>query len=141
MPRLYVGLGCRRDIPEATALAALAEVFSARKLEMRAVAALGTVTEKADEPALCAAAARLGIPLRAFPADELARCVTPTPSEAAGRRFHQPPFSVCEAAALLAARADGHSARLLLPKIVVQERLTLAVALASPPATSTPNQS
>ena len=141
VPRLYVGLGCRRDIPEATALAALAEVFSARKLEMRAVAALGTVTEKADEPALCAAAARLDIPLRVFPADELARCVTPTPSEAAGRRFHQPPFSVCEAAALLAARADGHSARLLLPKIVVQERLTLAVALASPPATSTPNQS
>ena len=108
---------------------------------MRAVAALGTVTEKADEPALCAAAARLDIPLRVFPADELARCVTPTPSEAAGRRFHQPPFSVCEAAALLAARADGHSARLLLSKIVVQERLTLAVALASPPATSTPNQS
>ena len=92
-------------------------------------------------PALCAAAARLDIPLRVFPADELARCVTPTPSEAAGRRFHQPPFSVCEAAALLAARADGHSARLLLSKIVVQERLTLAVALASPPATSTPNQS
>ena len=141
MPRLYVGLGCRRDIPEDAALAALTEIFIARKLETRAVAALGTVTEKADEPALRTAAARLDIPLRAFPADELARCVTPTPSEAAGRRFHQPPFSVCEAAALLAARADGHSGRLLLPKIVLQGRLTLAVALASPPATSTPNQS
>lgn len=141
VPRLYVGLGCRRNIPEDAALAALAEVFIDRKLEMRAVAALGTVTEKADEPALRAAAARLDIPLRVFPADELARCDTPTPSEAAGRRFLQPPFSVCEAAALLSARADGHSARLLLPKIVLQGRLTLAVALASPPATSTPNQS
>lgn len=141
VPRLYVGLGCRRDIPEDAVLAALTEIFIARKLEMRAVAALGTVTEKADEPALRAAAARLDIPLRVFPADELARCDTPTPSEAAGRRFHQPPFSVCEAAALLSARADGHSARLLLPKIVLQGRLTLAVALASPPATSTPNQS
>lgn len=141
VPRLYVGLGCRRGIPEDAALAALTEIFSARKLETRAVAALSTVTEKADEPALCVAAARLDIPLRVFPADELARYVTPTPSEAAGRRFHQPPFSVCEAAALLAARADGHSARLLLPKIVVQGRLTLAVALASPPATPTPNQS
>lgn len=141
VPRLYVGLGCRRGIPEDAALAALTEIFSARKLETRAVAALSTVTEKADEPALRAAAVRLDIPLRVFPADELARCATPTPSEAAGRRFRQPPFSVCEAAALLTARADGHSARLLLPKIVVQRRLTLAVALASPPATPTPNQS
>lgn len=141
VPRLYVGLGCRRGIPEDAALAALTEIFSARKLETRAVAALSTVTEKADEPALRAAAVRLDIPLRVFPADELARCATPTPSEAAGRRFRQPPFSVCEAAALLTAQADGHSARLLLPKIVVQGRLTLAVALASPPATPTPNQS
>ena len=54
-----------------------------------------------------------------------------------------PPLAprVTQAAALLAARADGHSGRLLLPKIVLQGRLTLAVALASPPATSTPNQS
>ena len=141
VPRLYVGLGCRRGIPEDAALAALTEIFSARKLETRAVAALSTVTEKADEPALRAAAVRLDIPLRVFPADELARCATPTPSEAAGRRFRQPPFSVCEAAALLTAQADGHSARLLLPQNRCPGTPDPGRGPGLTPATPTPNQS
>lgn len=137
VPWLYMGLGCRRGIPQDAALNALTTLCDERHLELRAVAALATVAEKADEPALRHAADRLGIPLRTFSAGELASCATPNPSEAAGRRFSQPPFSVCEASALLAARADGHNARLLLPKTVVHGRLTLAVALADP-ATSTP---
>lgn len=137
VPWLYMGLGCRRGIPQDAALTALTALCDERRLELRAVAALATVAEKAHEPALRHAANRLGIPLRIFSAGELASCVTPNPSEAAGRRFRQPPFSVCEASALLAARANGHSARLLLPKTVVQGRLTLAVALAGP-VTSTP---
>ncbi len=132
VPWLYVGLGCRRGIPEDAALDALTDLCAAHGLELRAVAALATDTEKEDEAALRAAADRLRIPLRTFPAGELARCATPNPSEAAGRRFRQPPFSVCEASALLAARADGHRARLLLPKTAIQGRLTLAVALAAP---------
>ncbi|WP_229772475.1 cobalamin biosynthesis protein [Desulfovibrio porci] len=137
VPRLYAGLGCRRGIPKDAALAALTELCGAHDLELQAVASLATVTEKADEPALRATAARLRIPLRTFPAGELARCATPNPSEAAGRRFNQPPFSVCEASALLAARADGHSAGLLLPKTAIQSCLTIAVALAVP-VTPTP---
>lgn len=137
VPRLYAGLGCRRGIPKDAALAALTELCGAHDLELQAVASLATVTEKADEPALRAAAALLRIPLRTFPAGDLVRCATPNPSEAAGWRFHQPPFSVCEASALLAARADGHSAGLLLPKTAIQGRLTIAVALAVP-VTPTP---
>ncbi|MBO5491488.1 MAG: cobalamin biosynthesis protein, partial [Desulfovibrio sp.] len=59
---------------------------------------------------------------------ELACCAVPHPSPAAGQRFGLPPFSVCEAAALLAAGERG-TARLLAPKAVVQGRITLAVAV------------
>lgn len=145
VPRLYVGLGCRKNLPPDAAFSALEEAFDAYDLELRAVAGLATVTEKLAEPALNVLAKRLGVPLQGFAAAELARCATPNPSEAAGRRFGLPPFSVCEAAALLAARVGpAHSSaaacgqasppepssRLLIPKHVAQARLTLAVALA-----------
>ena len=139
VPWLYIGLGCRRGIPKDAALTALTAFCDARHLELRAVAALATVTEKADEPALRHAADQLGIPVRTFPAEALARCATPHPSEAAGRRFKQPPFSVCEASALLAAQTNARDARLLLPKTAIQGRLTIAVALAVP-ATATPQR-
>ncbi|WP_291438996.1 cobalamin biosynthesis protein [Desulfovibrio sp.] len=132
VPRLYVGLGCRKDLPLGAALEAFEELFATHDLEMQAVAALGTVTEKLREPALLEIAFRLGVPLRGFDAARLARCPVPNPSAAAGRRFGLPPFSVCEAAALLAARKDSgcSEARLLLPKTIFQSQLTVAVALA-----------
>jgi hypothetical protein len=46
---------------------------------------------------------RLGLPLLTFDAAELAAVTTPHPSTAAGERFGCTPFSVCEAACLLAA--------------------------------------
>ena len=60
--------------------------------------------EKAREPALQELARRLGLPLLTFDAAELAAVSTPHPSTAAGERFACAPFSVCEAACLLAAR-------------------------------------
>lgn len=152
VPRLYVGLGCRKNLPPEAILPAVEALFAAHGLELRAVAGLATVTEKLTETALQALAKHLGVPLRGFAAADLARCVTPNPSEAAGRRFGLPPFSVCEAAALLAARAAhalipgavsvhapvlAQVSRLLIPKHAAQARLTLAVAL----AVQTPPQS
>lgn len=145
VPRLYVGLGCRKNLPPEAILPALEALFAAHGLELRAVAGLATVTEKLTEAALQALAQGLGVPLRGFAATDLARCATPNPSEAAGRRFGLAPFSVCEAAALLAARhghahspaaafahapALGQAPKLLIPKHAAQARLTLAVALA-----------
>ena len=132
VPRLYVGLGCRKGLPLDVALEAFEELFARHDLEMQAVAALCTVTEKLQEPALPELAFRLGVPLKGFDAARLARCPVPHPSAAAGRRFGLPPFSVCEAAALLAARQGSgcSAARLLLPKIIFQSQLTVAVALA-----------
>ena len=132
VPRLYVGLGCRKDLPPGMALAALNEFFAIHGLEPQAIAALSTVTEKLQERALRELAARLDVPLQGFDSARLAKCPVPNPSEAAGRRFGQPPFSVCEAAALLAARGEDGTgvARLLLAKEIFQSQLTIAVALA-----------
>jgi len=128
VPRLVLGVGCRRGV-DAELLAAGADSFLQHyALEPLAVAAVATVREKLEEPALRELAARMRLPLRGFAAEELARCAVPHPSPAAGQRFGLPPFSVCEAAALLAAGERG-TARLLAPKAVVQGRITLAVAV------------
>lgn len=135
VPRLYVGLGCRKGIPELAAADALCALCARLGLEPLAVAGLATVREKLAEPALQKLAALLRVPLRGFDAAALARCPVPHPSAAAGRRFGLPPFGVCEGAALLAAAgtASVQGARLLAPKTVFQAALTLAVALGGPP--------
>lgn len=131
VPRLVLGLGCRKDAPARLVQDAVRNLLTRHGLEPLALAALATVNEKLQEPALQGLAAALNLPLRGFRAADLARCATPNPSAAAGKRFGQPPFSVCEAAALLAADQifpAGH-ARLILPKTIEQGQLTLAVAL------------
>lgn len=132
VPRLVLGLGCRKDVPADMVLNALQTLLEQQGLEPLALAALATVHEKLQEPALRALAESLHLPLRGFAASDLARCPTPNPSAAAGKRFAQPPFSVCEAAALLAAAQifPAGTPRLLLPKTTVQGQLTIAVAAA-----------
>ena len=132
VPRLYVGLGCRKGIPDLSAADALCSLCARQGLELSAVAGLATVREKLEEPALQQLAALLRVPLRGFDAADLTHCPVPHPSAAAGRRFGLPPFSVCEGAALLAAEAVGGQARLLTPKTIFCAALTLAVALCPP---------
>ena len=131
VPRLVIGLGCRKNAPGDMVETATRKLLAAQKFEPLAVAALATVKEKLQEPALLALAERMGVPLHGFEAADLARCPTPNPSAAAGRRFSQPPFSVCEAAALLAAAQIFPTGvpRLLLPKTIEQGQLTLALAI------------
>lgn len=133
--RLHAGIGCRRGADAPAILAALARTLEDHGLEPAALASLSTVTEKADEPGLGETARRLGVPLLAFAAPQLAAIPTPHPSPAAGRRFGLPPFSVCEAAALLAAQraTPGGTAVLLAPKTVFAGRVTVAVALSAAP--------
>ena len=131
VPRLVIGLGCRKDAPIGMVEAATRALLADHGLEPLAVAALATVREKLREPALLALANCLRVPLQGFDAADLARCPTPNPSAAAGKRFGQPPFRVCEAAALLAAARifPAGAPRLLLPKTTEQGQLTLAIAL------------
>ena len=133
VPRLVLGLGCRKGIPADLVQTAVHELLARQGLEPLALCALATVNEKLHEPALLALAESLRIPLHGFAAGDLALCPTPNPSAAAGKRFDQPPFSVCEAAALLAASQifPAGTARLLLPKTTVQGQLTMSIALAA----------
>lgn len=104
LPSLVLGLGCRKGIPAPLVATAVEGLLLRHGLEPQALAALATVTEKAREPALQELARRLGLSLLTFDAAELAAVSTPHPSTAAGERFACAPFSVCEAACLLAAR-------------------------------------
>ena len=132
-PRLFAGVGCRRNVPAAPIREAVLETLAARGLEPAALAALATVEEKAAEPGLAEAARALGVPLLSYAAPRLAAVPVPTPSAAAGARFGLAPFSVCEGAALLAAEEarPGVGARLLAPKTVFAGKITVAVAVSA----------
>ncbi|SDN95924.1 Cobalamin synthesis G C-terminus [Streptomyces sp. cf386] len=72
------------------------------------LAELATVDAKADEPGIVEAAARLGVPLITYSAEELASVEVPTPSDAPRATVGTP--SVAEAAAL------ARGGELLVPK-------------------------
>ncbi|NEC69563.1 cobalamin biosynthesis protein [Streptomyces sp. SID9727] len=103
---LVVGVGASRGVSADEVAGLVLEVL--REAGLTEIAELVTVTAKAGEPGVLAAAVRLGVPLRAYPADVLARVPVPHPSGAALAALGTP--SVAEAAAL----AEG--GQLLVPK-------------------------
>ncbi|MGX1854963.1 MULTISPECIES: cobalamin biosynthesis protein [unclassified Streptomyces] len=107
---LVAGVGARPGVPAGEVLELLRATLAAVDGGARIVA-LATVTARATEPGLLTAARRLGIPLRSFPAADLAAVRVPEPSAAAAAAVGTP--SVAEAAALLAA---GRGAELLVGK-------------------------
>ncbi|MFW6689668.1 precorrin-3B C(17)-methyltransferase [Streptomyces sp. MAR4 CNX-425] len=104
-PSLVVGVGASRGVETAEVLGVVGDALAQAGLSPRSVATLATVDAKADEPGLCAAAERLGVPLRTFPAAVLAAVDVPTPSAAPLAAVGTP--SVAEAAALTAAGEGG----------------------------------
>ncbi len=125
-PCLAVGMGCHRGTAAGELAELLAVSLAGAGLSPGAVGCLASVAARAREPALAELAARLGVPGRFFPADELNQVTVPHPSPAAAR--HLGVNSVCEAAAILASGSQG----LLLTKRKSQNA-TLAVALAAWP--------
>jgi len=126
-PVLALGVGCERDLP-AEELSALArEVLAAEGLAPEAVACVVSLDLKADEAAVHALAAELGVPARFFPPERLeleaARLANPSEVVFAETGCH----GVAEGAALAAA---GPESTLLVPK-VKGARATIAVARAS----------
>ncbi len=131
VPRLYLGLGFRYGVSFSELLCAVRECMVNSGLELAALAGLASVAEKAADKAAIELAKELDLSLQGFKPEELARCSTPNPSSACGRRFGQKPFSACEAAAMLAAGGGNKDAdiSLIMPKIRWHGRVTLAVAL------------
>ncbi len=105
---LVVGVGASRGAPVDEVLALIEGTLSDAGLSPGSLAELATVDTKADEPGIVQAAARLGVPLVTYPADELAAVEAPHPSDTSLAALGTP--SVAEAAAL----AGG--GELLVPK-------------------------
>ena len=103
--RLTLGIGCDRGTPAETLARAVAEALALAEAGFSDVAAVASITLKADEPGLLALAARRGWALRFYAPEQLAAVAVPNPSETV-RRYTGTP-SVSEAAALLAAGAGA----------------------------------
>ncbi|WGR95095.1 cobalamin biosynthesis protein [Bradyrhizobium sp. ISRA443] len=110
------GLGFRRD----TTLASLREALRAAG-GFEGLAAVATVSDKADAPVLKSLAHELGLPIRSIPAGMLAEIVTVTQSDFIKEKFGT--GSVAEAAAVAAA---GRGARLIAARTVSQDRMATA---------------
>ncbi|WP_298367876.1 cobalamin biosynthesis protein [uncultured Bradyrhizobium sp.] len=111
-----VGLGFRSNASVVSLRDALDAVGGSKGL-----AAIATVSDKADAAALKALAQELGLPIRSIPAEMLAKIKTATQSELIKARFGT--GSVAEAAAVAAA---GRGARLISVRAVSQDRMATA---------------
>ncbi|WP_100368079.1 precorrin-3B C(17)-methyltransferase [Yoonia maricola] len=69
--RLTLGVGCARNCPVDELAALVAEVLQEAGVAPEALHSVNTISLKADEPAIIALAADLGVPLRLFEADVL----------------------------------------------------------------------
>ncbi len=122
-PSLVAGIGTASDATEAEVAAALAEALRRRALAPESIGVVATIDRRRDHPAILG----LGLPVRSFPAEELAGVLVPTPSDTVAAAVGTP--SVAEAAALLEA---GPGASLVLAKQVFS-RTTIALARRSRP--------
>ncbi|MCP3467737.1 cobalamin biosynthesis protein [Bradyrhizobium sp. CCGUVB23] len=110
------GLGFKHDVT----LAALREALLAAG-GVEGLAAVATVSDKADSPALKLLAGEFDVPIKAISADMLAGIATPTQSKLIQEKFGT--GSVAEAVALAAA---GRGARLIATRVVSQDRTATA---------------
>lgn len=110
------GVGFRRDASAASLRDALDAAGGAEGL-----AAIATLNDKADAPALTSLARELGLPVHGIATAMLAGIETMTQSGLIDTRFGT--GSVAEAAALVAA---GRGARLISAKAVSQDRMATA---------------
>jgi cobalt-precorrin 5A hydrolase len=119
---LTVGLGCHRDTDIREVAELFDRTFEEFSLAPGSVRVLATVDRRAEEKALLDLAEKLDVPLISYTPQELSPVPAPNPSETVKKNIGV--ASVCEAAAILAARTG----RLLVPK---QKSLkaTCAVAL------------
>lgn len=103
-----MGVGARSGVAVAEVLGLIGTTLRDAGLSPRSVVELATVESRTGEAGIAGAAARLGVPLRGYPAALLAAVPVPNPSGAPLAALGTP--SVAEAAAL----AGG--GELLVPK-------------------------
>lgn len=107
---LVVGIGSSRGAPAEQIMDLLRSALANSELAEASIALIATAEVKRDEPGILAVADALNAPITCFAAESLAAVAVPNPSVVVAR--HVQTASVCEAAAMLAARAP----RLLVTK-------------------------
>lgn len=128
-PTLVAGVGARRDADPAALEDLLRRVLHGAGLAVESVREVVTVDAKADEPAVLALAAGLGVPLRTLPADELSVQDVPHPSETVRAAVGTP--SVAEAAvlavgaSLVVPKTAGEGVTVALGRLPVRGRLAV----------------
>lgn len=110
------GLGFKKGVTLASLREALAAAGGANGL-----AAVATVSDKADAEALKRLASECGVPIKAVSPEDIAGIATPTQSKLVAEKFGT--GSVAEAAALFVA---GPRARLIATRAVSQDRTATA---------------
>ena len=117
-PSLILGIGCARHCPKEAVESLVMQAINDHQLTTDSIAAIATVTLKADEPAVHALADRLNIPIKLFTPEELEhfsdKVQYPSDTVFAEIGCH----SVAEAAALACA---GETAQQVVPKVKNQE--------------------
>lgn len=126
--KLALGIGCDRGTPTDTLARAVAQALALAQAELSDVAAVASITLKADEPGLLALAARHGWAITFYRPEELAAVAVPNPSETVRRHTGTP--SVSEAAALLAAGADAAALRVEKHKLRGADGKSVTVSIA-----------
>ena len=122
-PRVIaLGLGCHRGIARRELEELIEGSLAEASLALKSVAVLASVETRAQEPALVELSRLMGRPLIIYSKEELSRVKTPNPSGKVLERIGV--ASVCEAAAMLAARSN----QLIISKRK-SPRATLAAAL------------
>lgn len=102
---IALGIGCDRGTPVDTLRRAVAQALAQVQADWPDVVAVGSITLKADEPALQALAAEQGWTITYYTPAQLAAVPVPNPSETVRRHTGTP--SVSEAAALLGTGTDA----------------------------------
>ena len=131
---VFAGIGASRGAPVEEVAELFEEALREAGLAPQSVAAIGTISLKADEAAINALACKMGAPLRLFDAEELAAVDVPSPSSVVLAETGSP--SVAEAAALLLA---GEGGKLVLPKRK-SANVTCALAVAPAPRRALPGR-
>lgn len=105
---IALGIGCDRNTPHATLAQVIDEALQRLGRDWSTVKAVASIDLKADEVAMQQLMQQRGCDIRFYSAAQLAQVPVPNPSETV-RKYTGTP-SVSEAAALLAAGADGQPA-------------------------------
>ena len=125
-PSLFAGIGCNRGTPEAEIRELLISTLEREHLALGSLVGLASIDLKGDEQGLLDLGAHLDVPIDFYTKDELNRVQgVQNPSRTVEKCIGV--HSVCEAAALMAARARGNRADLIVTKTKTRN-VTLAMA-------------